>query len=159
MSIFAKKSEGEQGSRGDRSPGTSGLGRGYGIAEAIQLLRSLPTDQDSDLIVRVVRTTLESLGVRLSDIVDDATHKQQLTEERISAVRDQVVDLEKQLAELRGEIAGLEGDLKETTEVKERLQMADKGSTGARSGASRGEGPPTLSYGQHMPPPLPGAAR
>src|SRR5437016_1275927 len=114
MSIFAKKSDPEQGSRGEGSLVAGGLGRRYGIAEATQLLRSLPTDQNSELVVRVVRTTLESLNVHLSDIIDDASRKQQATEERIAAVQDQVSDLEKQLQTLRQEIVGLESDLKET---------------------------------------------
>jgi hypothetical protein len=153
MSIFAKKSDPEQGSRGDLAAG-GGLGRAYGIAQAIQLLRSLPTEQNSELIVRVVRTTLESLNVHLSDIIDDASRKQHLTEERIAAVQIQVGDLEKQLETLRQEIVGLESDLKETTDVKERLQMADK----AGGGAPHSESGQTLGYG-HGPPPVPRGAR
>ncbi len=159
MSIFAKKNDAEQGWRGDRRPGTSGVGRAFGIAEATQLLRSLPTDQNADLIVRVVRTTLESLDVHLADIIDDATRKQQLTEERIVAVQGQIADLEKQLAGLRQEIAVMEADLRETTDVKERLQIAEQGGGGAYGGAARTDVAQTLPYGQHLPPPLPGTAR
>ena len=149
MSIFAKKSDPEHGSRGDGS-----LARPYGIAEAILLLRSLPTDQNSELIVQVVRTTLESMNVHLSDIIDDATRKQVQTEERIAAVHGQVSDLEKQLAALRQEIGGLEAELKETSDVKERLQAAEKSVSSARVEAVQ-----TLSYGQHAPPPVPRGAR
>jgi len=154
MSIFAKRSESEQGSRGHVSLAAGGPGRPFGIAEAIQLLRSLPTEQNSELIVRVVRTTLESLNVHLSDIIDDASRKQQQTEERIAAVQFQVSDLEKQLETLRQEIVGLEADLKETTDVKERLEMADK----AGGDAPRSESGQTLGYG-HGPPPVPRGAR
>jgi hypothetical protein len=83
MSIFAKKPEWEQkvmaevGGAPQLVPKTgAGKGGGYGIAEAIQLLRSLPADQSSELVVRVVRATLASLDVHLADIVEDATRKQ-----------------------------------------------------------------------------------
>ena len=158
MSIFAKKTDADQGSRGDRRPSTS-AGVAFGITEATQLLRSLPIDQNPELIVRVVRTTLESLDVHLSDIIADATRKEQVTEERFAAVQGQVADLEKQLAGLRQEIGALEFDLKETTDVKERLQIAEKGSGGAHGAGARADVAQTLPYGQHLPPPLPGTAR
>jgi hypothetical protein len=134
MSIFAKKQELDQkaGTEGGGAPATTNTpaGRaGYGIAEAIQLLRGLPVDQNPDLVVRVVRATLASLSVHLSDIIEDANKKQKATQERIASEHAKVGELEKQLAEHRKEIAGLEADLKETTTVKERLQMAEKSSS------------------------------
>ena len=98
----------------------------YGIAEAIQLLRGLPVDQNTELVVRVVRATLASLSVHLADIIEDATRKQKTVQDKIASEHTKVADLEKQLADHRKEIASLEADLKETTTVKERLQMAEK---------------------------------
>ena len=77
-------------------------------------------------MVRVVRATLASLSVHLSDIIEDANKKQKATQERIATQHTKVAELEKQLGEHRKEIAALEADLKETTTVKERLQMAEK---------------------------------
>jgi uncharacterized coiled-coil protein SlyX len=131
MSIFAKKQELEQKTmpNGDSpmptTTSTASKG-GYGIAEAIQLLRSLPVDQNPDLVVRVVRATLASLNVRLSDIIEDASKKQKTTQDRIASEHGKIAELEKQLAEHRKEIAALEADLKETTTVKDRLQLAEK---------------------------------
>ncbi len=133
MAMFNKKSELEQKSGGDigglmpPAHGATTHGKkGYGIAEAIQLMRSLPVDQHPDLVVRVVRATLGSLDVRLPDIIEDASRKQKATQDRIAAEHAQVADLEKQLDVRRKEIAALEADLKETTNVKERLQQAEK---------------------------------
>ena len=62
MSIFGKKWEGEH----------SGTGR-HGIGDVIRLLRSLPVDQHPELVVQVIRTTLEALEVvHVSDLVQDA---------------------------------------------------------------------------------------
>ena len=129
MSIFAKKQESDQRAAdgGMPLPPVTTSRGGYGIAEAIQLLRGLPVDQNPDLVVRVVRATLASLNVQLTDIIDDATRKQKATQERIASEHGKVAELEKQLAEHRKEIAVLEADLKETSTVKERLQMAEKG--------------------------------
>jgi uncharacterized coiled-coil protein SlyX len=131
MSIFAKKQESDHKGTADvgsatTPPAASTTKGGYGIAEAIQLLRGLPVDQNPDLVVRVVRATLASLSVHLSDIIEDASKKQKSTQDRIAAQHGKVADLEKQLAEHRKEIAALEADLKETTMVKDRLLLAEK---------------------------------
>jgi hypothetical protein len=128
MSIFAKKQEWESKAAPDIGPPASSTAsrKDYGIAEAIQLLRGLPVDQNVELVVRVVRATLASLNVRLADIIEDANRKQKATQDRIAGEHAKVAELEKQLADHRREISALEADLKETTTVKERLQMAEK---------------------------------
>jgi|KBSMisStandDraft_5_1062788.scaffolds.fasta_scaffold433739_1 hypothetical protein len=132
MSIFAKKQEWDQkgtndvGAAAAATATTTGARKDYGIGEAIQLLRGLPVDQNPELVVRVVRATLASLSVRLADIIEDAARKQKATQDRIASEHGKVAELEKQLGEHRREIASLEADLKETTTVKDRLQMAEK---------------------------------
>jgi hypothetical protein len=111
----------------------------YGIAEAIQLMRTLPGEH-SDLVVRVVRATLASLDVRLPDIIEDATHKEKTVRDKIADFHARNAELEKQLEAHRKEIAVLEADLKETSEVKDRLQQAEATSSpmpGAHAAASK----------------------
>ena len=48
-----------------------------------------------------------------------------MTQERITGIHAQIASLEKQLEAHRNEITALEADLKETTEVKERLESAE----------------------------------
>ena len=136
MSIFAKKQDWDHKDHkmtADAAPtpaaspaAKSSSSSHYGIAEAIQLLRGLPVDQNTELVVRVVRATLASLSVHLSDIIEDASRKQKAVQDKIASEHAKVADLEKQLADHRKEIAAQEADLKETTLVKERLQMAEK---------------------------------
>jgi hypothetical protein len=152
MSIFAKKPEPEPRAVPDfgpmpPAPAATPPPRGYGIAEAIQLMRGLPVDQHPDLVVRVVRATLASLHVRLPDIIDDASKKQKTVQDRIAAVYGQIADLEKQLEAHRKEIAGLEADLKETTAVKERLQMAEKSAATPTPLSAGLPGPVTPPFG------------
>ena len=139
MAMFAKKENWEQKVAAEvggpvpapaqaSAPAKAGPPLKYGIAETIQLMRSLPADQNGELVVRVVRATLASLNVRLPEIIEDATRKEKVTRERIADFHAKNAELEKQLQAHRQEIAALEADLKETTEVKERLQLAE-GST------------------------------
>ena len=88
-------------------------------------MRTLPTNQNTDLVVRVVRATLGSLDVHLPDIIEDASRKQKSVQEGIAGVRGKIADLEKQLDVHRREIAALEADLTETTGVKDRFQEAE----------------------------------
>jgi hypothetical protein len=135
MSIFAKKPESKW--EAEPTPRAPEINKppapfpptnvhAYGIADAIQLMRSLPVDQNVDLVVRVVRATLASLNVRVQDIIEDATRKEKSTEDGIAALHAKVTELEKELEIKRREITALEGELKETTGVKERLQLAEK---------------------------------
>jgi 3-oxoacyl-ACP reductase-like protein len=87
----------------------------YGINKAIELMRLLPED-NIELIVRVVKTTLESTNINVATIVHDATRKQAQIEARVGV--------------LKNEIALLETDHKETTSVKDRLVLAEKLSAG-----------------------------
>jgi hypothetical protein len=103
--------------------------RVYGIGDAIQLMRSLPVDQNVDLVVQVIRATLASMNVRVQDIIEDATRKEKATEAGISHLHGQVADLERELEARRQEIVGLEADLQETIAVKERLQLAESMAT------------------------------
>ena len=136
MAMFAKKENWEQKVAAEvggpapapaqaQAPAKAAAPLKYGIAETIQLMRSLPADQQGELVVRVVRATLASLNVRLPDIIEDASRKEKAVRERIADFHAKNAELEKQLEAHRREIASLEADLKETTEVKERLQLAE----------------------------------
>jgi hypothetical protein len=138
MSIFGKKWEGEH----------SGAGK-HGIGDVIRLLRTLPVDQHPELVVQVIRTTLEALEVvHVSDLIQDAVKQEQKLNERIGALKAQMHELSKQIETHREEVGRLEADLKETTTAKERLLFAEQ-AAGAMNPASppRPPGP--------LPPPVP----
>lgn len=99
--------------------------KAYGIADAIVLMRSLPVDENVDLIVQVIRATLASMNVKVQDIIEDAVRKERATEAGIAALHGKVAELERELEARRQDILGLEVDLKETSAVKERLQLAE----------------------------------
>jgi hypothetical protein len=144
MAMFAKKENWEQKVAAEvggpapgplQAPTKAGPPLKYGIAETIQLMRSLPADQNVELVVRVVRATLASLNVRLPEIIEDAARKEKFTRDRIADFHAKNAELQKQLEAHRQEIASLEADLKETTEVKERLQLAEGSAPAQAPGA------------------------
>jgi hypothetical protein len=99
----------------------------YGIENAIQLMRQLPQDDANiQLVVTVIKTTLESLKVKVSDIIDDAVRKEKDLEGRVSNLKSAIAEFEKEIQQRRDEIAKLETDHAETTSVKARLQLAEK---------------------------------
>lgn len=98
----------------------------YGIDRAIQLMRSLPQTQNVELVVMVIKTTLESLKVNVSDIIEDAIAKERELQTRIGVLKDEIGVLEKQVELRVDEIVRLEAAHAETTSVKERLQLAEK---------------------------------
>jgi hypothetical protein len=102
----------------------------YGIRNAILLMRTVPVDQNVELVVAVIKTTLESLKVKVSDIIEDATRRQQEIETRIADLRQQIVEYEREILTRKDEIGRLEADHAETTMVKGRLELAEKAPRG-----------------------------
>jgi hypothetical protein len=68
-------------------------------------------------------------------------------QDRIASVYGQIAELEKQLEAHRKEISGLEADLKETTAVKERLQLAEKTASTPPPPSASLPGPATPPFG------------
>ncbi len=97
----------------------------FGIDKAIALMRRLPPD-NVELVVQVVRTTLESISVKVSTIIEDAVKKENRVEERIGTLKKEIAELEAEIATRRSQIEAHEADHKETRTVKERLQLAEK---------------------------------
>jgi hypothetical protein len=98
----------------------------YGINQAIQLMRSLPADQNPELVVIVIKATLESLKVKVADIIADADRKTKDLEDRVSNLKRAIADFEKEIETRKEEIGRLEADHSETSAVRSRLELAEK---------------------------------
>src|SRR5687767_9644433 len=97
----------------------------YGIDDAIKLMRTLPVDENVDLVVRVIKRTLESLDVKVPEIVDDAKKRQDSLRTKIAEYQAAIVQFEREIDARRHEIGRLEDELAETTTVRERLELAE----------------------------------
>ena len=96
----------------------------YSIDRAIALMRALPTEQNPELVAMVITSTLESLELSVSDIIEDARSRQAELESRIGAIKAKNSALEKEIELGVDEIVKLEASLAETMAVKERLELA-----------------------------------
>jgi hypothetical protein len=120
----------------------------YGIEQAIALMRTLPnTEQSVELVVTVIKATLESLKVKVTDIIDDASRKQKDLEGRVANLKQAIADFEKEIATRTEEIARLEQDHTETTMVKGRLELAEKMGKPSAPAASSASKTPSVVMG------------
>jgi hypothetical protein len=97
----------------------------YGIRQAIELMRGLPGD-NVDLVVHVVKKTLESMGIQIETIVQDAALKQGEIEARVGVMREEIAELDQEIQLRRDEIGRMEADCREIILVKERLLLAQR---------------------------------
>lgn len=95
----------------------------YGIQNAIELMRQLPSD-NVPLVVEVVKKTLESLHVDIGSIITDAERKRARIDDRVVNLQAEIDDFEEEIAARKDEIEALTADRDETKTVKERLELA-----------------------------------
>jgi hypothetical protein len=120
MSLFGRKSDDAELDNGT-VPKRHG---GYGIDDAIQLMRTLPVNQQPDLVLLVVRNTLASMNVDLRQVIDSGTNKQERLSASAAKTTAAIAELEDEINTRRQELARIEADLAETSAVKERLEVA-----------------------------------
>ncbi len=95
----------------------------YGIKNTIELMRKLPKD-NNEVVVTVVKQTLESMNIGVADIVKDAENKEIRIRQQHKALEQEVKSLELKISQRNQQMADLMEDLKETINVRERLQLA-----------------------------------
>ncbi len=120
MSLFGRKSDDAELENGT-VPKRHG---GYGIDDAIQLMRTLPVNQQPDLVLLVVRNTLASMNVDLRQVIDSGTNKQERLSASVAKITAAIAELEGEINTRKQELARIEADLAETSAVKERLEVA-----------------------------------
>lgn len=112
----------------------------YGIDRAIELMRSLPAnEQNVQLVVQVIRNTLASTNVSVEAIIEDASRKQERIQRRVARLAEEIVGLEKEIQLRKEETAALEQDFEETTQVKARLSIGLSASAPAAPREAREE--------------------
>ena len=97
----------------------------YGIEDAISLMRGLPQG-NKELVVTVVKKTLESTQIALEDIIGDAKGKEERLHERTQLLQTEIKKLQTDIEQRNKEIASLQTDLEETLNVREKLELAQK---------------------------------
>ena len=124
--------------------------RDYGIEQAIALMRLLPHEANTELVVQVVKKTLESTNIRVPKIIEDAARKERDLDARVTQLEREIGELEREIQVREAEIERHQKDRAETTTVKERLQLAEQLAWAGQPG-----GPPPGGGGSEHPAPPP----
>ena len=98
----------------------SPVASGYGIQEAIELIRKLP-NVNTDIVINVVIKTLESANISVDKIIKDAQGRESKIEDRSGRLISKIEALEAEISELNEEITLMNTELEETNRVKELL--------------------------------------
>ena len=93
----------------------------YGIDKAIELLQKLPQDNTA-LVVTVVKETLHSANIDVGLVLKDAQRKATKMEDKISTLSAEIAVLKTQIAQKEAEIVQTDAALKETLRVQELLR-------------------------------------
>ncbi|MGI1677367.1 MAG: hypothetical protein K6L75_01425 [Cellvibrionaceae bacterium] len=96
---------------------------GYGIEDAILLMKSLPRD-NPEVVVTVVKKTLESTKIQVQDILNDAKDKEERIRSKHKALEAEIKQLQEQISKRNQQISDLVQDLNETTDVRQQLELA-----------------------------------
>ena len=94
--------------------------RGYGVADLILLMKTIPTDRHPELVVRVVKSTLESVGVKANDIIQDALNHEGVVRDRITSLEGEIDGLEQEIQRRRELIAELHVNISDLVYARER---------------------------------------
>jgi len=134
MGLFKKKSKAAGSAQQAQTKGSLSLGAveakqngHYGIDKAIELMRTLPSDDSNNpLVVQVVKQTLESLNIDIASIVGDASRKQRSIEAHIAQLAREMAALENDINRRQAKIESLQIAREEITRAKARLLMAQQ---------------------------------
>jgi hypothetical protein len=119
MSLFGKQVE-------DTPPTAPSDGHGaYGIGDLIRLLKTTPIDHHPKLVVQVIKTTLESVGVKSEAVIQDALARENGIRDAIEMIQSQIIVLAQEIEARQNQIAELQVALRETTHARSLLAGAD----------------------------------
>lgn len=121
----------------------------YGIEKAIELMRLIPfAANNEEQFVIVIKKTLESTNISVPGIISDADIKLKNLEGEIGMLRDDIKNFEAEIEKRKKRIEELQADHGETTQVKNRLELAEqiaakdtKGADAGGKSANKGSGP------------------
>ncbi len=97
--------------------------QGYNIEDAIELMRLLPRD-NNEIVITVVKKTLESTHIEVADIIKGADEKENRLRELNRSLEQEIKELQEQVTKRNQRINEIQADLKETVDVRERLQFS-----------------------------------
>ena len=164
MSLFGKQDE-----QGSPAPPHGRGQSGYGVADLIGLLKVIPIDHHPELVVQVIKTTLESVGVKSSFVIEDALAQENRMRDAIEMLERQIAVLMQEIHDRQEQIAQFDVALRDVIGAKNLLASAESSAAalseidlnhaqfveGSGAGALDGVGPDETGTARSLPPPLP----
>jgi hypothetical protein len=102
-----------------------GLKPAFGIAQANDLMSGLAMADNADLVVHVIRKTLESVGVQVGELIAEAKSRQSELSTQIERRRSKIEELEREIEAERDAITVLESELVLTSRTRDGLERSE----------------------------------
>jgi hypothetical protein len=97
--------------------------QGYGVDQLMKLMRELPSG-NVELVVRVLKKTLESVRISVPALIQDAARRESELDDKMAGHRRTIAALEDEIASKKRAIEEIETQYREVMMVKERLNLA-----------------------------------
>ena len=97
----------------------------YGIGDLIRLLKTIPIDHHPQLVVQVIKTTLESVGVKSAAVIEDAIAQEHGIRDALEMLESQILVLRQEIEARQDQIAQLHVALRETADARSLLASAE----------------------------------
>jgi hypothetical protein len=98
----------------------------YSVDTAIRLFENLPDFGNSNVIVEVVKRTLESANISIVEIMSDADEKEKDITDKITKLKSEVEKLIKEIGGRKEEVTKLQNELRRVRNVKDKLTPKKK---------------------------------
>ncbi len=93
----------------------------YTIEQALQLMKGLPVDMNQELVIQVMKASLESAGVSIQDLVGSAAHRQEEITAEIMKLQSEISALHEAIEMKTKQAAGHNETLGDIVALVERL--------------------------------------
>ena len=97
----------------------------YGIQEVVNLMRDLP-DSNQEAVVAIVKQTLESAEIKISEIIVDGEFKESDMTTQINNLNSEIERFQSEIEKRKIKITQIKQELQETNDVKNLLKIAQK---------------------------------
>ena len=108
-------------SQNPRDPHASGQ-VGYSVEQALQLINTLPLESMNEaLVVHVVRTTLENVGVSIPRLLESAAQQQDAITNEIVRLQSEISSLQQAIEQKTSQVTTFQTALVDIGALRERL--------------------------------------
>ena len=94
----------------------------YTVEQALHLIRQLPLERmNEELIVKVIRATLENVGVSIPALLEAAAQQQDAITNEIVRLQSDIVSLQQAIEQKSSQVATYQSQLAELSSLRERF--------------------------------------